>query len=98
MKRIIFGALIFSQPVIADEMCTSIEFLAKSAMEFRQKGVAMSTVINGFVEEGQPEAELYKTIIIEAYDSPRFSTEEYQKSEIIEFSNKWYSACLKSTR
>ncbi|EGQ8491896.1 TPA: hypothetical protein ACMDNH_001857 [Vibrio cholerae] len=77
--------------------CTEVEFVAKySMMLYRQGGQPLSAAIERFYVGEKEDADLYKKIVIDAYDQPLFTSEEYKNKESIEFSNKWYSACIKS--
>ncbi|MBT2965626.1 hypothetical protein [Vibrio anguillarum] len=77
--------------------CVEVEFVAKySMMLYRQASKPLSEAIDRFSVGEKEEADLYKKIVIDAYDQPLFTVDEYKQIQSAEFSNKWYSACLKS--
>jgi hypothetical protein len=75
--------------------CNSVGALSESIMSGRQHGVSMSKMM----DSANPEIrKLVEEIIIEAYDSPRYSTDAAQIRSIEEFRNEVYLQCAKSTR
>lgn len=75
------------------EMCNSLSEAAKSTMERRQEGVSMRKVME--IAKGN---KLLESVVISAYDSPRYSTEEMQARSVEDFRDKWYLECIKSQR
>jgi hypothetical protein len=61
-------------------------------MEARQRGAAMSKAMET-VEAGD---ELHRKMIIAAWDSPRYSTQEHQRRAIEDFENDVYLQCVKA--
>jgi hypothetical protein len=70
--------------------CKDFETLARKVMDGRLSGVSMSDVmaIKG--------SESFKFIVIEAYESPKYSSEQRKKEAIDEFGNSIYLRCVKS--
>lgn len=81
------------------ESCKSMSGSAEALMSARQRGVAMSVLMDGMIE-APPEIKWAQTIaeeqIKEAYDSPRYFTEDMKKRAIEDFRDKWYLNCIKS--
>lgn len=74
------------------EACKSIETFAETVMESRQGGMAMSSAMN------ITDNPLLASIVVEAYERPRFNSEDIQRKTIEEFKNKHYLACIKASR
>lgn len=77
------------------ETCTSVAEMAGIIMSRRQEGASMSKVMDAATNSGSSVAE---EMVIEAYDSPAYSTDDYRESAVTEFTNTWYSKCLKEVR
>jgi len=71
--------------------CLQISSLAESIMTGRQMGLPMSKMM------GVTDLDLARTMVIEAYEHPRFSTEQVKKRAIGDFRDRWYLACVKAT-
>ncbi len=85
-----------------DSFCDSIIPVAEKIMRGRLNGVSIASsleVVNG-IKDGTPANEavsdLTKQIVIQAYDTPSFSTESYKDDAIREFGAKQYLACMKA--
>jgi hypothetical protein len=78
--------------------CKSHSYLAGEVMTSRQSGQQMATVIDIVkAEAGNSRAvQIAQLIVVDAYESPRFSTEKYKARAISEFKNKWYLWCFKA--
>jgi hypothetical protein len=74
--------------------CKGTSDLAGVIMESRLVGVTMADMFN-INEDGNKTIE---KMIIQAYESPAYSTEKYQQNAILEFKNKWFMACVKSSK
>jgi len=98
MKLIMFlFVLMFISPVYAAEddkmaTCEDWEALAVNIMSARQNGVQMSKMMGILKSE---DDKTVKMLIIEAYDSPKYSGEKYKKESISEFSNKVFLDCTR---
>lgn len=75
------------------ELCDNWGALARTTMDARQAGVPMRKLIDGMNPGDQSET--MTRMIVLAYDSPRYHTDEHQQREITEFENKVYAACLR---
>jgi hypothetical protein len=106
MRNILLSALIAAtlySPASAakmsnTELCSMISELAKTVMTKRQEGVLMSVMLTALEKvEQNPYTILTKTLVITAYDRPRFSTAEYKHQAVIDFANSSMSACVENT-
>lgn len=92
----------FGAKVEANETCEIIEQFAEIAMKYRQSGHQMSSFWKKIEEEdtGAKDdlAPYYKSILIEAYKKPRFSTQDYQDRAVRDFKNKQYLRCIEILR
>ena len=72
--------------------CEQIAELAKSIMTARQKGgVSMGALVG--IAKGNA---LIEKMVVEAFESGRYSTKEIQDRQISEFRDKWFLWCFKS--
>jgi hypothetical protein len=96
LKTTVMTALFFAvaQPTLAEEkeqnVCESMGELAYMVMELRQEGVPMSQTMQ------ISDSDLVKAIIVEAYDYPRFSTQEYKEKAADDFRNEVEVECYKT--
>lgn len=71
--------------------CRDIVFMgADVIMRARQLGRPMPELYDAF-----STSEVLQQIVVLAYDSPRFNTQEYKDKAVQDFSNKLYMECLK---
>ena len=85
----------------AAEKAEIISDIAKTIMSARQAGVPMSKLMKLNHNEKASYAEIsdiLDEITIDAYEVPRFSTEEYKQKAITDFQNKWYLRVVKILR
>ena len=75
------------------EICQGWGTLAEAVMDGRQAGVSMQDMIDAVITEDTDS--LILDLVIEAYESPRYSVPENQRREIQDFKNKWYLGCVK---
>lgn len=81
-------------PSIAQETkdpCIIWGELAATIMELRQEGVNMGSAM------GVTDNELARMLVIAAYETPRFSTEDYKQQAIQDFANEVMTICYKET-
>lgn len=103
MKKILpLICLIFSGLSLADEShdpCLQYSGLAEQIMKARQSEVPMAKIISTFKEWGGTSAQkdLVRELVIDAYEKPAYRTPENQNHEVVEFQNKVYLACTKSS-
>lgn len=105
MKRIVFVAVVIglwaAMPVsaIAAEdwtaKCKSVSELAQTIMKSRQAGVSMSSLIDMEIDPGIRA--LVTNMVMEAYDSPRYNTEDIKQQTISDFRDEWYLKCAKAS-
>lgn len=73
--------------------CVSVGEFAGKVMQIRQNGVKMSEIVNRLGHDNP-----LLSIVIDAYDTPRFRTEDYKEAAITKFENKYYMECVKYER
>ena len=85
--------VLIAQLAAAD--CAALEDYAEIVMEKRQAGVSPSTMVDAIsAEEYKAARQVLSAIILDAYDRPRFSTEEFQQQMVQDFSAEVYLACM----
>lgn len=96
--RIILAAAVLAtlsvRPALARSDCDAWSNLAKEIMTSRQAGVPITDVIALFKKLDGYTADKER-LIFQAYDAPRFQTEEHKQREITEFQNAAYLACAR---
>lgn len=73
------------------EVCESYHGLAEAIMQVRQNGGSMPQMMQITADN-----EVGKLLVREAFDQPRYSTEEVQRRTIENFANDVYAECLRS--
>ena len=94
MKKIVLIVmLLIAQQAQATTVkeCSSLAELAQKIMEARQVGVPMAKVFQ-VVGDNQ----LYRAIVVAAYEQPAFMVEDIQQKAIRDFYDNWFLACIKS--
>ncbi len=77
-------------------ICKSSAEAAKSIMSSRQKGAAMTDMMDKVVGAADPAVrDVIKAYVIEAYNKPRYNTPEIQQKEVLDFENSAYLTCIK---
>ena len=93
MKKLILAALFLPTLAIAEdtdfEICQSISSYAEVVMKSRQLGVDMAKTY-----ESVKDDPLMSGIIIDAYSSPQYTGEDFQKRRIASFKNEWFLICI----
>lgn len=97
MKWFILVLLFYSCTAQAEEsakstICKLIEENAALIMGNRQLGVSMAAQYEP-IEQADEQSIMLK-IIEDAYEQPRFSTEEHRTRVITEFRNKYFLLCI----
>ena len=99
MKKLIILGILMLHPAyaISDEACNMLSSYATTVMEGRQAGVPIASMVQTIDNTPMKKLEksIFKSIVIDAYSRPRFSTNEYIAREITEFTNSIYLQCLK---
>jgi hypothetical protein len=75
-----------------DVFCQQLGELAKGVMHNRQIGVNMSDMMK-VANRGRPEDSVLRDLVIMAYGTPQYSTDEMQASVVQEFANKVQLSC-----
>jgi hypothetical protein len=95
MKKLILAAALIAASTSATTAnaeegmdCEAIEALAKQIMIARQNNMPISRLMS--VAGGNPGIE---SMVVRAYDEPRFSTRDYQQNAINDFANEAASTC-----
>jgi opacity protein-like surface antigen len=98
MKKLLIVAALtatLSAPAFAADKpknrCVEIYNLAQAVMEVRQRQVSINLVM------GESPSETLRPIVIDAYSQPAYSGDEYQKSSVDKFANKYALACYSET-
>ena len=93
---VIAAMFIFSMQVNAEksthEICSDASEGAEKIMKLRQQGYSMRKLMEEFQDN-----DFGKAIVQDAYDQPRYNTDEYQQKIIKKFSNEIYSLCIKKS-
>lgn len=108
MKRLCSVAFViaaYAPPIAAqtgagEDPCQLAGDIAVTAMTLRLSGVSFPAARAKLNETLEPVQlpELVEAMLVEAYDSPRYTGERARKTAIQEFQNKWYVGCMKSQR
>ena len=89
--------------VSIEDYCFEAMKLSEAVMTARQYGVSIESALSvresAFKKSKDKGSRLIHTeMILEAYDSPMYTTEKYKQSEIKEFAAENYLACIKGMR
>lgn len=91
LKPITFALTLAASPLTAEtDVCAQAGSLAAKIMEARQVGVPVSAVISIFEDDNMT------AIILAAYQTPRFSSDEYQQRAIADFRNEIEVICYET--
>ena len=92
-KTILALTLIASMPATAQVsgFCKSIADISETIMEKRQDGVKMIDMLN-LVKDNKA----VESIVLDAYDFPKFSIDENKQDVVSDFSDRWLMACIKN--
>jgi hypothetical protein len=80
-------------------VCNQMGSLAESIMVLRQGGMPIAQTIEALVSEDmeKPIADLFMSIILQAYGQMGYSSEKARQRSIVEFANMVTVACYKGT-
>lgn len=86
-----------------DSACATMGSLATSAMRGRQAGADMAQMMDATMKLAttpalQPVAKIMRNLIVLAYQSPRYSTEEMQTKAIQDFTNQAELGCYQGQK
>ena len=74
--------------------CASWGSIAEGVMTARHNGTPMQNLMEKMADT--PEVNrITRAIIIEAYESPRFTSPEYASRSVENFRDRWYLICIK---
>ena len=77
-------------------ICKSAAGAAKAIMTNRQRGVAMTEMMDKVVRPAEPAIkDIVKAFVIDAYSRPRYDTPENQQKSVLDFENSAYLTCVK---
>ena len=79
-------------------ICKSHTEFAERVMTFRQEGVSIAEMIELSKDEGNDVREYVESLILTAYEQPRYSTERIKQETIENFRDEAYLACAKRLR
>lgn len=79
-----------SSPQVRMDLCKAYASLARAIMRGRQDGGPLDGAME--VAKDSPQAQ---TLLVAAYELPRYSTPERQQRQVEDFGNDVYLACLK---
>lgn len=77
-------------------ICKSAAGAAKAITTNRQRGVAMTEMMDKVVRPAEPAIkDIVKAFVIDAYSRPRYDTPENQQKSVLDFENSAYLTCVK---
>lgn len=79
------------------ELCEGYAGLAATVMGKRLDGVPMQAMVKAVIKDGSVDQDIER-MVTEAYDSPRFTTEEHKRRAVEEFRDRWYLLCYKAAK
>lgn len=103
MKKLLTGSLLLAlsipsyADVDADSFCESIMEAAEVTMRSRQTGVSAVEAIELANNATGSIRDMLREMIVKAYSSPRYSTDEYRESAADDFATDYYIECIKHT-
>lgn len=89
-----FGA---DQPKGYPGICGEIGDTAEGMLAFRYQGVSLSKLVAIINKDVDPRyQELFRSIVVDAFRRPLFSTPEYIEQDKREFRSQWELACYEA--
>lgn len=101
MRKIMTGLLlsVLSIPSYADvdtdSFCESIMEAAEVTMRSRQTGISAVEAIELANNATGSMKTMLREMVVKAYSSPRYSTDEYRKSAADDFATEYYINCIR---
>lgn len=104
MLRTVIALLLLSVPAVAlsaekefdkVKLCEAAGDMAEVIMDARLSGVPMQKLMKR-VNEDPANGEMVSLMVVKAYESPMYQTEEHKTRAKVEFKNKWYLDCYKA--
>ncbi|HDI2987011.1 TPA: hypothetical protein ACJK7E_000523 [Acinetobacter baumannii] len=98
---LILITLFLSQTVMAksqnEATCKTLEKLAEAVMIARQEGAPMSEIY--MKDYGSADRnKVMKSLIKEAYKTPRFNSQQSKKNAVDDFKNEKFSYCIENLK
>jgi hypothetical protein len=92
MNRLLItlSAALLTSVAHADPVCVALGQYSRTVMDARQTGVALSKIME--IVKGD---DIHTRIVLDAYEQPRFQTEEFRRTAIQDFGNKWETMCYR---
>lgn len=89
--------IVGTDTAVADDLCGTLGTHAEAIMEARQAGVSMQKMIeaSGSIPGPAAAKEFTRSLVIKAFEHPRFSTESYKRRAIENFRDTVYLECIK---
>ena len=101
MKKIIIAAIMsltISTTANAEtvtETCVEIALLGEGVMMARQEGKSLTAMV-AFMEENLPGVDFARQMVLDAYEVPRFNTEENKQRAVEDFANEMSRMCFEA--
>lgn len=106
MKKVLISALALcvaacaATPAVAAtseqiELCKSYGEAARATMDARQAGVSFVTMYGIAEEKGGSMKNSLKLMVKQAFDEPRYETQEYIQRAIEDFGSEWEQSCIR---
>jgi hypothetical protein len=101
MKKLLIVIFIVTigMPNVYASVCTDLGNVSEKIMESRQINVPITDMMKlaeNFNAVNEQWVQIVKSITIDAYSLPRFTTVQYQKDAIRDFRNKWETMCYRN--
>jgi hypothetical protein len=105
MKKIIISIILLSSSVHAEEndiysLCSDLSGLSNKIMTARQNGASMPKLMDAMTNK-IPDGKLnniVRELIISAYETSRYNSEEIKARKISDFENETYLSCVKELK
>lgn len=90
LKPLILSLALLATPLTAEteDVCANMGDAAEAIMSLRQNGYPISDLMDKF-----GDSNLFRAIILSAYEKPRFSTDEYKQESVRDFRNEVETLC-----
>ena len=82
------------------DLCAEVSEIAETIMERRQEGVSMQKMMDiiAYGTGSKGATNITETLIMKAYEIPRYRVKDNRERAVQEFKNRWYLACVKDIR
>lgn len=78
------------------EGCAAFQYAAESVMEIRQAGMPPVFLYDRAEGAGIDMSPVFRRMVTDAYDTPKYDTEPEWNQAIREFGHRWYALCRES--